>query len=170
VYFSRLERTHAQQLLQLLVRLNLAEGIAAQRTVFAINNPLQPVLGGKPGEMKTNIEKARGELRIFWKQVGSKKRNGPTVRDMASEVGLISTYDYVYNIASNFVHFNPQNLLRSGWGDPRGPFEFSLRYMSSYYQAVASFYRCILFVGFHSAVSPQYFDTDLKRDVDRLIT
>jgi Family of unknown function (DUF5677) len=48
------------------------------------------------------------------------RRDGPTIKDMALEVGLTFTYDYIYFVSSNFVHFNPQGLLRMGWGGMDG--------------------------------------------------
>jgi hypothetical protein len=171
VYFSRFDRSRVQELIQLLLRLNLVEGVATQAAFFANNNPLQMVFGGgiSRHQAERNISEARGAIREFWGQLGSNKLNGPTIRDMAKDIGLSSTYEYIYYVASNFVHFNPANLLRTGWGDLKGPFDFSLRHMSPYYQAFASFYGCILFIGFHSAFSPQYFTKDLSKEIARLI-
>jgi hypothetical protein len=171
VYLSRFDRSRVQELIQLLLRLNLVEGVATQAAFFANNNPLQMVFGGgiSPHRAERDISEARRAIREFWGQLGNNKRNGPTIRDMAKGIGLSSTYEYIYYVASNFVHFNPINLLRTGWGDLTGPFDFSLRHMSPYYQAFASFYGCILFIGFHSAFSPQYFTTDLSKEIARLM-
>lgn len=108
-------------------------------------------------------------MKSFWRALGINKPRGPSIRAMAATVGLPSTYDYIYFAASNFVHFNPQALLRMGWGPQKGPLRFAAEHMAPYYAGLARFYGAVLFIGFHAAFAPQFFDTDLTPDVNRLL-
>lgn len=161
------------ELVQLLIRLNTAEGLDAQHQFFAANNPFQPVLSptsksNQNGESASLV--ARRELRAFWKRHASARRDGPTIKDMALKVGLTSTYNYVYFAASNFSRFNPQSLLRTGWGSEKRPFQFSANHMSGYYKSLSSFYGAIIFLGFHSAFSPDHFDASCDADAAELLS
>ena len=91
------------------------------------------------------------------------------LRDMAEDVGLISTYEFIYFSASNFVHFNPHALFRTGWGAEHGPFTFSIRNMSGYYQSFSSFYGAVLFIGFQASFGSDHFKVDLETEINRLI-
>lgn len=170
-YMSRLGETKANELVVLLVGQNTAKGLAAQQAFFESNNPTQPILkGGKTtAEANRFVVEARDKLRVFWAQVGSTKRDGPTIRDMADEVGLSSTYEYIYFAASNFVHFNPQALLRMGWGPELGPFTFSVRNMNGYYQSFSGFYGAVLFIGFCSSFGAKHLNADLDTEIARLL-
>jgi hypothetical protein len=169
-YISTLGAPQVQELLRWLFRLNIMEALSAQRAFFAANNPFQPVVGSSMSQEKAeqSTGEARRALREFWKEAGSQKRDGPTIRDMSAAVGLTSTYDYIYYVASNFVHFNPGNLLRSGWNRDDGPFVFSLRHRSPYYQALTSFYGCVLFIGYYSAFGSEYFKNDWEHEITHL--
>jgi hypothetical protein len=71
----------------------------------------------------------------------------PPVRQIAEKhhVDLLTTlYDYLYRLTSGMVHFNPQVLLRSGWGGPP-VFHFSPKNFNRYYQAFARTYSVLLF-------------------------
>lgn len=170
-YMSRIDAKMAQELITCLLRLNTARGIEAQRNFFAANNPTQPVLGaGFSGERaKKSVTEARDQLRSFWKSIGSTKHDGPTLLDLSVEVGLRSTYEYIYFAASNFVHFNPQALLRTGWGPEHGPFHFSIHNMDGYYRSLSSFYGAILFVGFHASFGSKYLQVPVDTHLAELL-
>jgi hypothetical protein len=88
---------------------------------------------------------------------------------MAKSVGLESLYDYLYFATSNFVHFNPQTLLRMGWGDINKHFKFTVSNMSPYYRSFASFYGAILFLGFHAAFASEALKTDCSKEVAEIL-
>ena len=134
-YLCRMEQEQSKELIRILVRKNMAEGLAVQRRFFDANNPFQPVLGGDSSIVDEQKSRCRAEYRRFWTSLGITRRDGPTMQDMADRVGLTSTYDFIYFAASNFVHFNPQVLLRTGWGDVGEPVVFSIRHMHSYYRS-----------------------------------
>jgi hypothetical protein len=170
-YLSRIDARRAQELITRVLALNTARGIEAQRNFFTANNPTQPVLGaGSSAErVKKSVTKAREQLRAFWKKMGSATRDGPTLLDLSAEVGLRSTYEYIYFVASNFVHFNPQALLRTGWGPECGPFHFSINNMDGYYRSLSSFYGAILFIGFNASFGARYFQVTVDTEIARLI-
>ncbi len=171
-YFSKLPVENRREITRLLINQTVTDGLEVQRAFFKANNPFQPVLTSSMAEgMQSPSPKlaARHALRAFWAAQGVKRKDGPTIKDMASEVGLTFTYDYIYFVSSNFVHFNPQALLRMGWGDMEKPFEFSVSHISGYYKSLASFYGAILFIGYHSAFSCSQFRTSCEREIARLL-
>ena len=168
-YLCKMEEKRAKELIRILVRKNTLEGLAVQRRFFDANNPLQPVLGKEMSVAKTHKATCREEFRQFWKSVGNTKRDGPNMFDMANDVGLISTYEFIYFSASNFVHFNPQVLLRTGWNKKNGPFAFSTQHMHTYYQSFSSFYGAVLFIGFQASFGSGYFKSSVDIEIERLI-
>jgi hypothetical protein len=170
-FISRLEEEKATKLIGLLIQQNLSKGLSAQQDFFKANNPTQPVLQGGKTSAAANraVSKVRDELRAFWAYAGSAKRDGPTIRDMATEVGLSSTYEYIYFANSNFVHFNPQALLRTGWGPQEGPFAFSIHNMGEYYRRFSSFYGAVLFIGFYASFGENHLKADMDDELTRLL-
>lgn len=170
-YLSRMEKQSANELINLLLAQNRLEGLTAQRRFFEANNPFQPVLGAgmRVDELKQAGHEAQSKLRKFWKSMNSPKRDGPTRRDMAQDVGLKSTYEFIYFSTSNFVHFNPRALFQTGWGAEHGPFTFSTRNMSGYYQSFSSFYGVVLFIGFQASFGSDHFNVVLDAEINRLI-
>lgn len=166
-YFSRLSVEHRREITELLISQSLAKGLEVQEAFFIANNPFQPVLGASSREA-AQYPSARKAVRAFWAAHGASKKDGPTIKDMASEIGLTFTYDYIYFASSNFVHFNPQAILRMGWGDMENPFRFSVTHISAYYKALASFYGAILFIGYHSTFSSQ-FHTSCEPEIASLL-
>ena len=128
--------------------LELSKKSQQQNTFFKIFRPVQPVLP----QINFNEEKIRNRLRSFWQQNGWPNlhdREVPPVRQIAekSEPGLLEVfYDFIYRLTSSVVHFNPQVLLRAGWGKiPEGPITFSYSHMGPYYLAISRIYgSCLL--------------------------
>ena len=170
-YLARMEERSAEEFVEYLIQRGTLEGLATQRRFFEANNPTQPVLGSGRDANDGNraIQKARNKRRVFWKSMGSTRRDGPTVRNIAENVGLVSTYDFVYFAASNFVHFNPNALLQTGWGPNTGPFTFSIRHMNNYYRSFSSFYGVVLFVGFHASFGTDHFKHAIDTEIDQLL-
>ena len=170
-YLLRQEKQTANELISHLLHQNTTKGTVAQRNFFEANNPIQPVLGSgmSAKEARISVQEAQDKLRVFWRSMGNTKRDGPTVRDMASDVGLLSTYEYIYFATSNFVHFNPQALLRTGWGPKLGPFTFSIHNFDGYYRSFSSFYGAVLFIGFQASFGSKYFSVDVASEISRLI-
>jgi hypothetical protein len=171
-YMTRMSPSVRTELVKLLIQLNTAEGLDTQHKFFKANNPFQPVLGPAENRLRSGESAsvaARSKFRAFWSRQGSSRRDGPTIKEMAHNLGLTSTYDYVYFAASNFSHFNPQSLLRIGWGAETGPFRFSMKHLSGYYKSLSSFYGAVLFLGFHSAFSPDHFDANCDVEVAKLL-
>ncbi|WP_156375960.1 DUF5677 domain-containing protein [Methylobacterium sp. Leaf117] len=158
-----------EELTSLLIGRALAEGIQTQREFFSANNPFQPVLSPRKDEGQDAALVARRRVREFWAARCITRRDGPTMRDMAADIGLLHTYEYIYFAASNFVHFNPQSLLRMGWGNQEGPFSFSTSNISKYYKDLASFYGSLLFIAYHSAF-PASFTTDCSKEAHGILS
>jgi len=170
-YLSTLKTQDAGVLIMGLQRDNLARGIEAQRNFFASNNPAQPVIGAglSADESAKRLRETRDEIRAFWKSIGVPRYDGPSIRELASKVGLTSTYEYIYFASSNFVHFNPHALFRTGWGPLAGPFRFSIFAMDPYYQMSGSFYGAIMFLGFESAFGQRYLRLDLSKETEKIL-
>jgi hypothetical protein len=171
-YFKKMSVEKRNEITKLLLSQNVAEGLEVQRAFFKANNPFQPVLGPSKTQGiqgSSAILAVRQQVRAFWAGQGVNRRDGPTIKDMALEVGLTFTYDYIYFASSNFVHFNPQALLKMGWGDMERPFRFSVSHSNRYYKALASFYGAILFIGYHSAFSSSHFRTSCEHEIAMLL-
>ncbi len=168
-YLRSLEEDRAKELIGILVQKHVADGLAVQRRFFDANNPLQPVLGGDIASADGRKRECQDEFRRFWKSLGDRRRDGPTMQKMAEDVGLTSTYDFIYFSASNFVHFNPQVLLRTGWANSGEPVVFSARHMHGYYRSFCSFYGAVLFIGFEASFGSAYFRRSLDVEAGRLI-
>jgi hypothetical protein len=136
---------------------------------FEANNPFQPVVGGSATKLQNLMLADRNDLRAFWKAQGVAKKNGPTVKDMADRTGLAQTYEYIYFLSSNFVHFNPHALMRMGWGPEEGAFRFSVHNFARYYADLASFYGAVLFVGFFYRIGTGYFSDETSADTEAIL-
>lgn len=90
----------------------------------------------------------------------------PQTRQLAERTGVVILYDYYYRLTSKLVHFNPQVLLRSGWGDNLRHPHFSFNNFDQYYKEIAQTYGILLFCLFF-----EFFDDDLRAgdDVDHLV-
>ncbi len=168
-YLKTFSPEDANKFLVLRQRQTTHDGMLTQLHFFKANNPFQPVVGGKVETLERLLEKDRGEIRDFWTAVGSPRKNGPTIKDMAASSGLTQTYDYIYFLSSNFVHFNPHTLMRMGWGPETGPFQFSVHNFAAYYADLASFYCAVLFVGFFYRVGSAHFSPHLEADVLKIL-
>jgi len=169
-YLSRMKQEDANQLAILLSGQAVTKAIRAQRNFFALNNPFQPVVGGglELKKVESMVKEAANKMEAFWKAKGINRRGGPTIKDLAEQIGLTSTYDYIYFAASNFVHFNPQTLYRTGWGPSEGPFTFSMKNMDAYYRDLSSFYGSVLFIGFNASFKTK-LNADLKNEIEELL-
>jgi hypothetical protein len=170
-YAVSLGHSDAKELFRKQIALNFAKCVLTQRMFFEANNPSQPIYGGLTdiSELEANVNAAQADLSAFWKTRGGRKKNGPSVKDMSRDVGLETTYSYIYFLSSNFVHFNVNALLRTGWGPPRGPFTYSTSTMSKYYEDLSILYGTMLFIGFYNAFSPLFFDNNLDAEISALI-
>ena len=123
--FKHFGQQSSDELAQKLHRLALCKDIHAQTRFFALNNQMQPTLGGFTGsaEQDADIRQASKAVHKVWKRLGLIVQNNrcpPSIQRLSRKVGLETTYDYVYHLTSNFVHFNPNQLFRTGWGPDEG--------------------------------------------------
>jgi hypothetical protein len=172
IYLQFLQKMGARprrQLLRHIQRFHLHSGLLTQVRFFSANNPFQPVAGGSANELEDLRVADRDALRAFWKAQGETRRDGPSIKDMADRTGLTQTYEYIYFLSSNFVHFNPHTLLRMGWGPEQGPFRFSVHNFSSYYIDLASFYAAVIFIGFYYRLGTGLFSRETAVDVEEVL-
>jgi hypothetical protein len=171
--------TIRQEYLQALTSKNLAEAIGAQYKFFKANNPLQPLFGApfplgndKPAEYEQAMGKNIEERRVHFNRVAkSLGLSNPTILEMAKSVGLVAAYEFIYFLASNFVHFNPSSLMKLGWTNQTDKnFNFSVKHMSGYYGGMAIFYAAVLLMGFIGLLSflPEFSAVKLDAEVAEL--
>lgn len=168
-FLAKMPDHHRLEYVTLIHSQNLHKGLLTQVRFFEANNPFQAVAGGDPSKLEELSTEDRNKLRDFWRRVGESNRDGPSVRDMAARTGLKQTYEYIYFLSSNFVHFNPNTLMRTGWGPEEGPFRFSVHNFSRYYADLASFYGAVLFVGFFFRLGKGHFSPKCDKDVHRIL-
>jgi hypothetical protein len=106
-----------------------------------------------------NISKEKiKELSIKYKWPNNKI---PNLFELAKSVGLEEFYKYFYHSTSRIVHFNPQLLLRLGWGIEPGvsfaesTYKFSTENLEKYYAFFCKFYGWYIFSKLYE---------DLKKD------
>lgn len=147
-FMRQLDRKHSNNLAAAIHWLKFRKNILAQTNFFAKNNPMQPTVGALHAtkEQQSEINQAEVRLRQIWKDLGFP--SVPSIRRLSLKVGLTTTYEYIYHMSSNFVHFNPGQLLRQGWGPHQGPFDFSAAHFANYHSDVCRYLGAILFLGY----------------------
>lgn len=134
-----------QKVLSNMAHLMAAKALGDQERFFGTFRPFQPVLPAAAMKMQEH----RDELRTFWRTNGwpHLKKDMPPVRQIAEKTDsgvLHVVYDFIYRLSSGIVHFNPQVLLRSGWGDIPSEATFSSKNMGNYYLQMSRVYGCYL--------------------------
>lgn len=128
--------------------LRTIDSIEKQAAFFSKFRPYQKVINRIPSTKKKR--EMEGEIRNIWKRNGWPKLHAtiPPTREVASRVGpgaLDLLYDYIFRLTSSSVHFSPNILLRSGWGELQGKVSFSQKNMSTYYTMYSRIYSLLLF-------------------------
>ncbi len=156
-----------QEYLALRTDLTRTAGLIKQSQFFAENNPYQPVFGGGLDipQLLRHHKAIKQEIGKLGRKIGWNNAENPNISDMAKSIGLKTTYEYLYFISSNFVHFNTQSLLKMGWGPEDGPVDFSFNHMRGYYQSLSIFYGAILILGFDKSFRSVIFDKDPSRQI-----
>ena len=144
-FLSRFPHESRQQVVSNMMELTVRRNLEKQTSFFGTFRPFQPVLSSSNKDKRIFVD----DLRSFWKANGwpSLNRDVPPVREMAekSDPGILEVvYDFIYRLTSGVVHFNPQVLLRSGWGNTPTCMTFSSRNMGLYYLALSQVYGSYL--------------------------
>ena len=165
IYFRFLSR-HPHEIREKILRdmmaLEVMRNLKHQDSFFSNFRPFQPVIK----KQKIDIEQIEEDIRLFWKNNGwpnMKKRVYPTIEQVArkSDPGLLDiVYNFIYRLTSSTVHFSPQILLRSGWGDgSMKEMKVSSGNMNPYYislnQIYGSFLLCLYFEFFGRFLKPR---------------
>jgi hypothetical protein len=160
-YIARMPTRDRNHLAALLMRHELGLRLRSQVDFFTLARPDQPVL-----HAKIDVAALRDEIRALWQRngwPGLRKEWMPPVRQLAEKYDakvLATLYEYIYRLTSGMVHFNPQVLLRSGWGDPP-KFHFSPSNFNDYYLAYARTYG-VLLLCLYFELFPGELDADSK--------
>lgn len=169
-YLSRIDSPLSNQIVEYLMKKNVIDGLEAQSKFFAANNPYQPILDSKQvNKSKGDVKRKVKELRETLRSVNALNGGCPSVHKLAKEIGLTSTYKFIFFASSNYVHFNPQNLMRTGWQKNDSPVEFSIRSSNPYYKNFSCFYGAILFIGFEASFGLKYFENVLESETKSLV-
>ena len=148
-YLHTLDKNMSGHLVKALYVTQMKSSILAQTQFFAKNNPMQPTIARSLSvqSQELEIKAANRRLLQLWKGHGFSGQ--PSIRELAHEIGLVTTYEYIYHMSSNYVHFNPGHIARLGWGHhPEQPYTFSTRNFSAYYIKVGRFLGALLFLGY----------------------
>ena len=149
-FLSRFSHEIREQVLYNMIQLEVEKQLSVQNSFFKKFRPFQPILP----LATTDTRKMEEQLRSFWKENGLKwgKKMPPSTRKIAEKSGSVPlhiVYDFIYRFTSGMVHFNPQMLLRSGWGHCQEEITFSTRNMDNYYLEISliygSFLLCLYF-------------------------
>ncbi|WP_166831586.1 DUF5677 domain-containing protein [Thalassoroseus pseudoceratinae] len=143
-----------------LVAMRLTSNLAIQQKFFSANRPFQPILA--PPKNSPEESQTIAKVQQLWSRVGFNlggKKVAPTTRDLAERHGMLELYEYIYSITSDMVHFNPNVLMRSGWGpEADAEMQFSPRNFEDYYRHFCTVYGAYLlllyFNTFHDFILP----------------
>lgn|SRR6185437_15795784 len=170
-YMAKIDHAARDELSMILITHELRRRSAIQGAFFQKVRPDQPILRVKD----ESIEQLEAQARSIWQKNGwPKLRNGlmPNVRQIAEKhhFDLLTTvYDYLYRLTSGMVHFNPQVLLRTGWGPNPVDVTFSPKNFESYYQSFARTYGlmllCLYFELFDEILKPDRKANDAVRSI-----
>ncbi len=169
-FFRSLDSQGANEVAIAIYEVMHRKSVLSQTRFFATNNSLQPTHGGlvPATEQQQSLRSAEQRLNQLWSRHGfSAKRT--TVRDVSRRVRLNTTYDYVYHMTSNYVHFNPTHLFKMGWGPMEGPFTFSVKHFDKYYRHVVRFLGAMLFTGY-VLMFPKRLSKDLSKEYIEIVT
>ena len=161
-FLSRFDHDIRQQALQNMIQLEAEKQLAHQNSFFQRFRPFQPVVPS--GIVAT--DKMEEELLSFWKSNGwpKLKKSPPRTREIAQKSGSVPLhiiYDFIYRFTSELVHFNPQVLLRSGWGTPPEEVRVSTKHMGSHYLGASQVYGSYLLCLYFEFFGPLF---DLNQD------
>tara|TARA_Y100000815_G_C13285215_1_gene478537 strand:- start:113 stop:979 length:867 start_codon:yes stop_codon:yes gene_type:complete len=128
---------------------NCYDNIIAQQNFFKQIGSQQPIMN--EALIPEMIKEASNDLKKIWEREGlNKKRDFPSVAQMATDGKLIKLYDYLYSASSSHVHFNPHIILRTGWSEDLNErpqvHKFSTNNFDQYYEDFTIYYGCFLFV------------------------
>ena len=146
---AKLPRGDRSTLLQSWIQLNVLDGLKRQVNFFRERERPQSVLQ-PPLDVAERTKALRSQMSLLWKQNGYDPSNMGTgnTRTLAEASNLLELYDFVWNLGSRLVHFNPNVLLRMGWGDMSEDgawtFTFGPAHFNSYYGAVVMGYSTLL--------------------------
>lgn len=159
-FLSRVPSETRERVMGDMMGLGLQEKLEWQNAFFETFRPFQLVLPATNADKKEITER----IRSFWLKNGWSSlhnRVTPPIRQIAqkSDPGLLEVvYDFIYRLTSDAVHFSPQILLRSGWGNLPTDATFSSSHMGPYYVAVNRVYGgyllCLYFEFFSEFLEP----------------
>ena len=135
-----------EDLLDGLIGCELRGSIECQERFFSHTRRHQPIIRNNASAPDRHREKVR-TLQANWKLAGfdvKGKQVMPPTKEIAIRVGFSSLYEYIYKFSSKLVHFNPQVLLRSGWGKNIQTLDFSFLNFSRYYSTAAVTFSLLL--------------------------
>ncbi len=169
------EEEEREKIMGDMMALETAKNLGTQERFFGKFRPFQPILS----KADINIKKAqvKDSVRSFWKRNGwpnlPKKRVSPEIIEIAkkSDPGLLDViYGYIYRLMSSTVHFNPQILLRSGWGSSvLEETVVSPANMGPYYLAVSQIYGsyilCLYFEFFDQFLQPNQEEKEAIKEL-----
>ena len=164
IYFRFLSR-HPDKIRERLIKdmmaLEVLRNLEYQDVFFSRFRPFQSVIP----RQNSDISQIEDRIRSFWRTNGWKNlsRISPRIDQIAekSDPGLLDVvYNFIYRLTSSTVHFNPQILLRSGWGDKSmKEIKVSSGNMGPYYtslnQIYGSFLLCLYFEFFGRFLIPR---------------
>jgi hypothetical protein len=121
-YFNKVGASHADTLTELMMCTDIHRTLHAQASYTPDAMHDLGLKGWYDATAKVQpklLEQLRHlgrELR--WPKPKNRQTALPSMRFIASEVGHLPLYDYLYFATSKTVHFNPHELTRRVWGSP----------------------------------------------------
>jgi hypothetical protein len=142
-----------EKLLGGIQRLEVNDRAITQWEFFQKYRPFQPVI-----DKAIDIDEALATVQTIWREAGwstfnaKPKKTMPPVIQLAQKLApgvLDLLYDFIYRLSSTTVHFSPQTLLKTSWGNVDDENNItgtiSVRHMANYYKTYSQVYGVLLF-------------------------
>lgn len=165
-FLSKIPNEIREQVIKNLQFYEICKCLKDQNSFFKTFRPFQPTITS----LSINKKEISNKLRLFWQQNGwpNLKKTTPPVREIAekSYPGVLEVvYDFIYRLTSMMVHFNPQILLRSGWGPSNlKHVTFNFQNMNCYYLSINQIYGSYLFC-LHFELFKKFFKLNKEEKV-----
>ena len=173
IYFRYLSRHHdkiRENIIRDMMAREVLRNLEYQHSFFSRFRPFQPVIP----RQNSDISQIEDRIRSFWKANDwpNLTRVYPSTYQIAkkSDPGFLDVvYNFIYRLTSGTVHFNPQILLRSGWGKSKKEIKVSPGNMGPYYislnQIYGTFLLCLYFEFFGRFLRPRQEEKKMIKEL-----
>lgn len=161
-------KSEADELIILILREAVGKSLKAQRDYIS---PKGMVAAGIPMSFVKRTLARQGVVKeallsmgrkLGWMS-GSNEQTGPSLKHVATSVGRIKEYNFLYHGTSRFVHFSVAELFRRAWGHA-DDVTISTKHFERYWVDFALYWGSYIFLNLMSACESE-IDAPIPQEV-----